>query len=177
VYLWKYNEKRNFRRKRKNPEKFIEIEEALKLEEKDQDLFALGLLAQNLESLGIMTAIEKKETNNDEEGEFNDEKMDDDASATCLQFITNGLIHKKKYELHFDLGEERNKEILNDKKEFKTFKENLKLKLSKDYNISKDKIIITFPQRGSIKVQVIFQSDEFNNLDLNEFKSKFEKEN
>jgi len=124
-----------------------------------------------------MTAIEKKETNDDEEGESNDEKMDDDASATCLQFITNGLIHKKKYDLHFDLGEERNKEILNDKKEFKKFKENLKLKLSKDYNISKDKIIITFPQRGSIKVQVIFQSDEFNNLDLNEFKSKFEKEN
>ena len=31
--------------KEKNPEKFIEIEEALKLEEKDQDLFALGLLA------------------------------------------------------------------------------------------------------------------------------------
>ena len=169
--------------KEKNPEKFIEIEEALKLEEKDQGLFALGLLAQNLESLGIMTAIEKKgkgpkEENDVEEGESNDEKMDDkdDVSATCLQFITNGLISKKKYDLHFDLGEKRNNEILNNKKEYKKFKENLKLKLSKDYNISKDKIIITFPQRGSVKVQVIFQSDEFNHLDLNEFKAKFEKD-
>ena len=100
-----------------NPEKFFEFEEALKLKEKDQGLFALGLLAHNLESLGIMTAIEKegkesKEENDNEEGESNDEKMDDkdDASATCLQFITNGLIHKKKYDLHF-VGEKRNKEI------------------------------------------------------------------
>jgi len=83
---------------------------------------------------------------------------------------------QKKYDLHFELGEKRNKEILNNKKEYKKFKENLKLKLSKDYNISKDKIIITFPQRGSIKVQVIFQSDEFHYLDLNEFKAKFEKD-
>ena len=37
-------------------------------------------------------------------------------------------------------------------------------------------MIITFPQKGSIKVQVIFQSDEFNNLDLNEFKANFEKD-
>ena len=36
-----------------------------------------------------------------------------------------------------------------------------------------NKIIITFPQRGSVSVQVIFQSDEFNNLDKNEFINKF----
>ena len=43
----------------------------------------------------------------------------DDVSATCLQFITNGFISKKKYDLHFDLGEKRNNEILNNKKEYK----------------------------------------------------------
>ena len=32
---------------------------------------------------------------------------------------------------------------------------------------------MTFPQKGSLSVQVIFQSDEFNNLDIDEFKSKF----
>ena len=114
----------------------------------------------------------------DEENNNNKEVDDDtnDASATCLQFIANGFNHKNKYNLHFDLGEKRNEEILNNKNEYEKFKENLKLKLSKDYNISKDKIVIAFPERGSVKVQVIFQSDEFNNLDLNEFKLKFEKD-
>ena len=45
--------------------------------------------------------------------------------------------------------------------------------MSKDYNIPTDKIIVTFPQKGSCHVQVIFQSDEFNDLDINEFKNKF----
>ena len=45
--------------------------------------------------------------------------------------------------------------------------------MSKDYNIPADKIVITFPQKGSFHVQVIFQSDEFNDLDINQFKNKF----
>ena len=56
-------------------------------------------------------------------------------------------------------------------------KENLKEKLSKDYNISKDKIIVTLPQRGSFRVLVIFQSEELNNLNLQEFESKFNNDN
>jgi hypothetical protein len=52
----------------------------------------------------------------------------------------------------------------------------LKTKISNDYNISKDKIIVTFPQKGSLSVQIIFQSDEFNDLDLEEFKNKFKNE-
>ena len=55
--------------------------------------------------------------------------------------------------------------ILNNKDEFEKFKETLKLKLSKDYNIPPEKIIVTLPQRGSLHVQVIFQTEEFNNLD------------
>jgi len=45
--------------------------------------------------------------------------------------------------------------------------------LSKDYHIPEDKIIVTFPQKGSFHVQVIFQSEEFNDLNLDEFKDKF----
>ena len=93
--------------KEKNPEKFIETSEALKLEETDEGLFALGLLSQNLEGIGIETAIEKN-SNEDE----------NDAAATCLQFIANGLAKKKKYDLHFEFGEERNEELLNNKEEY-----------------------------------------------------------
>ena len=97
--------------------------------------------------------------------------VDDD--TTCLQFISNGMTQRKRYDLHFDFGEQKNEEYLNDQQKYEELKEDLKEKLSKDYNISKDKIIVTLPQRGSFRVQVIFQSEEFNNLDLEEFKSKF----
>ena len=87
--------------KEENPEKFIEIKDALKLEQENQDLFALGLLSQNLEDEGIETVIEKE----------NNEEDEQDAGITCLQFITSGLYNKKKYDLHFDLSEERAEEI------------------------------------------------------------------
>ena len=170
--------------KEKNPEKFMDIEEALKIEDQNQGLFALGLLSKKLNSLGIEAVIEKNEKKknlNKEEDEKEDENEDEnddeqDAAATCLQFITNGMCQKKKYELKFDFGEERNEQLLNDENEFEKFKEKLKSKLSRDYNVPIDKIIVTFPQKGSLDVQVIFQNDEFNNLDLAEFKKKFQDE-
>jgi len=148
--------------KEKNPEKFIETSEALKLENEDEGLFALGLISRNLEELGIETAIEKDENQDTQ-----------DSDSTSLQFITNGMINKKKYDLHFELGEERNEEILNDKEEFEKFKQKLKLKLSKDYNIPPDKIIVTLPQKGSLHVQVIFQNEDFHKLDKAQFINKF----
>ena len=154
--------------KQKNPEKFIETSDALKKEKEDSGLFALGLISQNLEELGMETAIEKDSLQ---------KKGEEDASAACLQFITNGMCNKKKYDLHFDFGEKRNEELLDNEEEYEKFKNNLKLKLSKDYGIPPDKIIVTFPQKGSYRVQVIFQSDEFNNLDTNQFMSKFKNDN
>ena len=128
------------------------------MENEDEGIFALGLIANNLENIGIETAIESKENTSEE-----------NADLTGLQFFANGMIEKKKYDLHFEFGEERNNELLNDKNEFEKFKQNLKLKLSKDYNIPPEKIIVTLPQKGSFHVQVIFQSDEFNNLDKKQF--------
>ena len=79
--------------------------------------------------------------------------------------------------MHFDFGFEQNEKLLNDENEYEKFKQNLKIKISKDYNIPIDKIIVTFPQRGSFHVQIIFQSEEFNNLDIDEFKEKFKNDN
>ena len=70
--------------KAKHPEEFIETSQALKLENQDEGLFALGLLSQNLEGLGVETAIEVKENSETQE-----------ADLTSLQFITNGMISKK----------------------------------------------------------------------------------
>jgi hypothetical protein len=94
--------------KNKYPERYIDTSKALKLESKDPGLFALALLSQHLGNLGIETAIEKdenpKEQNNDLAG---------------LQFLFNGMINKKKYDLNFEFGEERNKELMKDKKEYR----------------------------------------------------------
>ena len=151
--------------KKNNPEKFIDTSEALQKETEDSEMFVLGLLSQKLESMGIETAIEK---------DVNIANDDQDAAATCLQYIANGLAEKKKYDLHFEFGEERNAELINNKEEFENFKKELKRKLSKDYHIPEDKIVVTFPQKGSFHVQVIFQSDEFNDLNVDEFKEKFQ---
>ena len=40
-----------------------------------------------------------------------DNQKDLDAGTTMLQFISNGMIEKKKYELNFDFGHQRNQEI------------------------------------------------------------------
>ena len=151
--------------KENNPEKFIEINDALNLEKEDQELFALGLLANNLQKIGTEVVIEKDAIEQNED--------DKDAGITCLEFITNGMNNKKKYDLHIDFGKQKNEEYLNNEEKFEELKEQIKTKLSKDYNTPKDKIIVTFPQRGSLRVQVIFQSDKFNNLNLEDFKSKF----
>ena len=151
--------------KKIHPKKFISIEDASKEEKKNESTFCLGLLAQNLENMGIITAIEKIE---------NEDKESQETSNTVLQFITNGMLDKKKYNLYFDLGEERNKELLNNKEEQEKFNNKLKKKLSLEYNIPEDKIILTNPQKGSYQIQVIFQTNQFNDnyFDINNFKAK-----
>ena len=158
--------------KKTNPEKFVPIEKAVKTENKKDGLFALGLLAKKLENCGITTAIEDEEKKNEEEKK---EEKKNDESGTSLQFLINGLTTKKKFNLHFDINEERNEELLNNLEEQKKFINNLRTNLSKKYNIPEDDIIITNPQRGSFQVSVIFKSNNFN-LDIEEFKEKFKNE-
>jgi hypothetical protein len=159
-YIWQ-------KEKLENPGKFIEIEDALKMEKKDQGMFALGLLANIFVQNGTEVVID-----ND-----NDNMEEMDVDITCLQFMINGFGYKTKYGLHFDFGFRKNEQLLNDKNEYEKFKERLKDKISKDYNIPKNKIIVTCPQKGSFRVQVIFQSDDFNNLNIKDFTEKFKNDN
>jgi hypothetical protein len=151
-----------------HPEKFVSIQEAATKENKDNDnpLFIMGLLAQNLENQGVTTAIEKESTNSN----------DNEASNTALQFMINGMGMQKKYSLHFDFGEERNEELLNDKEEQRKFNDKLKKKLSKEYNIDEDEIIISFPQKGSYQITVIFKQKEFFDLKKKDLLEKFKDE-
>ena len=152
------NEKKN------HPEKFIPIEEAIKDKENDNGInFCLGILAKSLEDIGITTAIEK---------ETSDKEESIKASETVIQFIMNGMIDKKKLDLHFDFGSKRNNELLNNEKEQEKLHTKLKRGLSKTYKIPENDIIITNPQKGSYNVQVIFMSKDFNEKDISEFQHK-----
>ena len=132
----------------------------------DTSLFALNLLAQNLANNNIEAVIEKEPAN-----------ISEDETITNLQFIVNGLFYKKKFTLSFDFGEENNEKILEEGDEYNRFIYELRKKISKDFGIQPDDIIITYLERGSVKIQVIFQSDEFNELSEEEFVEKFKNEN
>ena len=131
----------------------------MKLENNDIGLFALGLLAHYLEFLGVETAIEIKEYSKNQKDELK-----------CLQFIFNGMISRKKYILHFDMGKKRNDELLYNEKEYEKFKENLKKKLSKDYNFPLDKIVVILPQKENLHIQIVFQTQDFIYLNKGKFK-------
>ena len=147
----------------KRPERFIPIKEATKENNRDDGIFCLGIIAQNLERMGITTEIEKDAPRTEES---------QDESNTILQFLMNGLLDKKKYNLHFDLGEGRNKQLLNNQKERENFNDKVRKKLSLEYKIPEEKIIITNPPSTKYQLQVIFQNDDFNNenIDFNSFK-------
>ena len=148
----------------KNPDNFIKIDDALAMEKTDPGIFSLGLISKILNLNGINLVIKKKESN---------EEKNIGESDTFLQFLSNGMIYKKKYDLIFDFGNKINLDILRNNEQYEVFKDKLKKKISKIYNISEDEIVITCPKRGSVEVQLIFQSDEFNNLNLEEFIRKF----
>ena len=149
-----------------NPQRFVDINTALNSTKNDNELFALGLLGKFLQKSGIDVVIEKEKNKNENEEEK-------DENLTSLELITTGMTQKIKYDLHFDFGVTKNEIYLVDGNEFEKLKEKIKRKISKDYNIPKNEIIVTYPQKGSLRVQVIFENDKFNDLNLNDFKAKF----
>ena len=149
-----------------NPQRFVDINTALNSTKNDNELFALGLLGKFLQKSGIDVVIEKEKNKNENEEEK-------DENLTSLELITTGMTQKIKYDLHFDFGVTKNEIYLVDGNEFEKLKEKIKRKISKDYNIPKNEIIVTYPQKGSLRVQVIFENDKFNDLNLDDFKSKF----
>ena len=149
--------------KETNPEKFISTEEIIQQKSNDQ-VYALGIFSKVLENQGMVTAIEK--------GSGEEEKQ---TAMTTMQFLVNGMSNRNKYNLHFDLGEDKNNKLLNDEEERIKFHDKLRKKLSKEYNINEEDIIITFPRKGSYQVSVIFKSDDFT-LSEEELKEKFKNE-
>ena len=145
--------------KKTNPEKFYSDEEIVKNKSNEQ-LYALGIFSKVIENQGTVTAIEKNI------------KKEDSNLQTSMQFLVNGMSDKSKYDLHFDLGEDKNNKLLEDEKERNKFNDKLRKKLSKEFNINEEDILITFPRQGSYQVTIIFKSSDFG-LSEKELLKKF----
>ena len=142
-----------------NPNKYIPIPQALN--SADQDYFILGILADYLSKQGVITAIEKRDQN-----QLSKEKLKE--IDTFLQFLINGLTNLKKHEFRFDFGWEKNNLILSDINEQQAFMDELKVALSKGFNRKTSEVIITYPRSGSVLVTIIFLSEDFNNITVNQ---------
>ena len=156
--------------KKENPNAFISIKEATK--NKDKSIFGLGIMANILENKGIETVIER--------GDEDNNKIDidkDDYNSSTMQFLLNGLLENEKYNISFDFGKKQNNKLINDENEQEKLNKTLKNKISKEYGLSKDEVIIIHPpqklNQNHYDIQLIFQNNDFNNLDLKKFQSKF----
>ena len=153
--------------KEKNPNNYIDIDETLNdvdnvydnLNSMDKDNFILSLVGKCLEKNGTEVSISKKK----------DEKFKDIELASIQSLFSLGS--QKKYELHFDFGEENNKKILNEKEEKEKFLKKWKPILAKKLNIFEEQLILTDVHSGSLGVHAaIINSTKENEKAMKELK-------
>ena len=136
------------KKKKEHPEKFIEIEEAIKKKDKDEKLYVLGQLGKSLKEMGIEVAIDKTEGENNED------------SLIVNQIISSGILQDCKYEIHFEDDIDINKKysiIYNEDNEQEKFIEETKEFLSENIDIPKDDIFIGNITEGCIKCDAKFK--------------------
>ena len=125
--------------KEKNPDNYIDIDKTLNDHEQisknfdsmDNNDFILSLIGKCIEKNGTEIFISKKK----------DEQFKDIELASLQSLFSLG--NQKKYELHFDFGDENNKKILNESKEKEKFLKEWKIKIAEKLKIKEDKLIFT----------------------------------
>ena len=137
---------------KKNPENFLDIKEALKQKDINNQIYTLGKLGESLEKIGIKVAIDKRNSK-DKENIINN------------QFLSSGLINESKYEVHIKEDEKINiNKILYNNIEKEHFISKWKNIFSSELKIPEDKIFITNIRKGTIKFDVVFKTFDFTDL-------------
>lgn len=132
--------------KKINPEKYIEIDDAIKSD--DNITSITGYLGLILKEKGVHIEIEKNISNSE-------------LSNLSIQMVSSGLATQTKYELHLDFGKNLNTMILLNKgSEKKKFFNSLKKILSEDLNIDEKDINLFGLKSGSVKTNVSFRGKE-----------------
>ena len=153
--------------KAKNPDNYININEVINetddiykdLNTTNED-FILSLFGKYWEDIGIDISVSKKK----------DKNLNDIELASLQTLFSFG--NQKKYELHFDFGQEINEKIINDEKEKEKFLYDYKMKIAEKLNIESDRLILTDVHRGSLGVFF-----KIINSTLKEVKSIFDLKN
>ena len=144
-----------------NPHQYMSIEEAFaKGKEKNNfgfrnQYFILSILAKALMSQGCTVVIEK------DLPKYADKNNE---IYTTVQFLVNGMYNFKKYIFHFDFGEEKNNELLNNKDEQVNFNRKLKIKLLSLLKLHRNDIIMCNPRNGSYEITAIIKINNFYKL-------------
>ena len=147
-----------------DPNKYLTTQNALLSNE--YYYFVLGILSDYLSKQGVLTAIEKKDQN-----KLKEQKLKE--IDTFLQFLINGLINIKKHDLRFEFGWDKNQSLLLNIDKQEEFMDSLRVTLSQGLKINKDQMVITYPRSGSVLVTVIFNSEDFNNITVNQLQKIF----
>ena len=93
---------------KKNPENFINTDEALKQQNSNEKIFVLGKLGKSLENMGIKVVIDKREN------------LKNDDYIINNQIISSGILKQNKYEIKIEENDKKKQyEVLNNEKEQK----------------------------------------------------------
>ena len=160
--------------KKDHPGKYISTDEALEKEKEDPKCFALGLMASILNQNNIETAIKNDEyvENKTTNVEISNKEREEKEAKLNLQFLTNGIFGKKKYDLEFAMDDNRATQIMYNPVQGEIFKDTIKEKIKKEYNVPKDELVVTIPEKNH--ALIVFQKDQFDyNFDKEDLKRRF----
>ena len=131
-----------------HPENYIDMDNTINhLDNFGKELntnndYVLSLLGKSVENNGIEMNVSKKK----------DENFDKIELASIQSIFT--LSDHKKYELHFDFGDEENEKIIKDPYKKKEFLNKYKEKIAKELQIKAENIILTDVHHGSVGVDL-----------------------
>ena len=135
-----------------DPNKFISINQCLN--SGDDQFFILGILAKYFEKIGIKPYIEVSDVTS-KEGEQG-------IANALLQFICNGYISKHKYNLDFKFPTIRLQQLIRNNEEKEKFHNYIKMFLTRQLNISSEKIIMRnyLKSKDLYSIIIIFKTDD-----------------
>ena len=153
--------------KKSNPEKIFNSKKKLKYPglisskfNKSGKYFILSMISDVLEEKGINVTIY-----NDNIKLNNNDKNNNKLNGASLQYLFNGLTEKKKYEVKFNLEQNKKNILLKKGKELKDFIGDLKIKISQKLKINVSKIYLVNP-KGDSDLSLDLVTDEASiNLD------------
>ena len=128
---------------------YISVDEALELKEQDEHGFILGLMGKYLKNLEMSVAINLNEHGQD--------KNTRNASHSTLQFLSNGLITKRRTNLIFDADQNFLAHVNQDKIKNRQFNDSLRDLLIKEFSeLKKETTVFTnYPIRDKFKAMLI----------------------